>query len=79
MAAVQRSVEIAVNTPSCRISVSELLSFNDETECTQRYSDQEMVQNILAANGDYCGKYNGEEEYVEIWVSAESNYALLLV
>lgn len=42
--------------------MSELLIHDDELECTQRYSDEDIVQNIVAADGDERTKDEGQEE-----------------
>lgn len=44
------------------MSLSELLSFDDDIECTQRYSYEAIVQNFVAADGDDGGKNDGKGE-----------------
>lgn len=61
MAAVQRYVEIVVNTSSRHISVSELHSRENEIECTLWHSDDDIVQNIVAADGNKRSE-NGDKE-----------------
>lgn len=59
VAAIQRYVETAVLTASRRISVAELVIRDDETECTQVYSNEDMVHNIVSADTDDFNKENG--------------------
>lgn len=62
MVAVKRYAEISVNRPSSGILVSELLWFDDRIECTEKYSNKDIVQIIVVADGNNRSKDDGEAE-----------------
>lgn len=61
-AAVERFVQIAVPFSSRRIPIAELLSRDDAVECTQVYTDDDMVDNIVSADAEDSIQENDDDE-----------------